>query len=121
MNRLLPAALIWFSLALAHATDFVQADEFFIGSWNLENLFDTKNDPSVKGDEEYTPESAKHWTKERLDNKLRNLAKIISKMNDDKGPDVLGACEIENREVLEMLVEQLKPLGRKYEIVHKDS
>jgi Endonuclease/Exonuclease/phosphatase family len=34
---------------------------------------------------------------------------------------VLGICEVENRDVVEMLVEQLKPLGRKYEIVHKDS
>ena len=121
MNRLLPAALILLSLCLVHTPDSVQADEFFIGSWNLENLFDTKDDPSVKGDEEYTPESAKHWTKERLDIKLKNLAKIISKMNDGKGPDVLGVCEVENRQVVEMLVEQLKSLGRKYEIIHKDS
>src|SRR5215213_10028148 len=121
MNRLLPAALILFSLGLIHTTDSARADEFFIGSWNVENLFDTKDDPSVKGDEEYTPESAKHWTKERLEIKLKNLAKIISKMNEGKGPDVLGLCEVENRDVVEMLVEQLKSSGRKYEIVHKDS
>src|SRR5215212_2085553 len=121
MNRLLPAALILFSLCLIHTTDSARAGEFFIGSWNVENLFDTKDDPSVKGDEDYTPESAKHWTKERLEIKLKNLAKIISKMNDGKGPDVLGICEIENREVVKMLIEQLKSLGRKYEIIHKDS
>jgi endonuclease/exonuclease/phosphatase family metal-dependent hydrolase len=121
MNRLLPAALVLFALCLVHTTSSARADEFFIGSWNLENLFDTKDDPSVKGDEEYTPEAAKHWTKERLDIKLTNLAKVISKMNDDKGPDVLGICEVENRDVVEMLVEKLKPLGRKYEIIHKDS
>src|SRR3954468_20990683 len=121
MNRLLRAAFILLALCFIPKTDSAQADEFFIGSWNLENLFDTKDDPSVKGDEEYTPESAKHWTKERLDIKLTNLGKVISKMNDDKGPDVLGVCEVENRDVVEMLVEKLKPLGRKYEIVHKDS
>jgi endonuclease/exonuclease/phosphatase family metal-dependent hydrolase len=122
MNRLLPAALILLSISLSPTTPTAAgADEFFIGSWNLENLFDTKDDPSVKGDEDYTPESANHWTKERLDIKLKNLAKIISKMNDGKGPDVLGVCEIENRQVVEMLVEQLQSLGRKYEIVHKDS
>src|SRR5258708_22859961 len=121
MNRLLPAALTLFALCLVHLSDSVQADEFFIGSWNLENLFDTKDDPSVKGDEEYTHEPANHWTKERLDIKLKNLAKIISKMNDGKGPDVLGVCEVENRQVVEMLVAQLKSLGRKYEIIHKDS
>jgi hypothetical protein len=99
MNRLLAIALILFCIGLGPTIPATTwADEFFVGSWNLENLFDTKDDPSVKGDEEYTPESAKHWTKERLDIKLTNLAKIISKMNENKGPDVLGVCEIENRE-----------------------
>src|SRR5215216_465145 len=98
MHRLLSIALILLSISFSPTThSAVSANEFFIGSWNLENLFDTKDDPSVKGDEEYTPESAKHWTKERLDIKLTNLAKVISKMNDGKGPDVLGLCEVENR------------------------
>src|SRR3954471_4115190 len=121
MNRLLSSALIILTACVTPKTDSARADEFFVGSWNLENLFDTKDDPSVKGDEDYTPESAKHWTKERLDIKLENLAKVISKMNEGKGPDVLGVCEIENRKVVEMLVEKLKSLGRKYEIIHKDS
>src|SRR6188508_2810121 len=115
MNRLPAAALILLALCLVNTPASTRADEFFVGSWNLENLFDTKDDPSVKGDEDYTPESAKHWTKERLDIKLKNLAKVISKMNDGKGPDILGVCEVENRDVIQMLVEQLKSLGRKYE------
>src|SRR3954464_2191711 len=101
MTRRLTVALVLLAASLAQTTGFARADDFFVGSWNLENLFDTKDDPSVKGDEEYTPESAKHWTKERLDIKLKNLAKIISKMNDGKGPDVLGVCEVENRQVVE--------------------
>ena len=85
MNRLLPAALILLALSLSHSTLTARADEFFIGSWNVENLFDTEDDSAVKGDEEYMPEAAKHWTKERLDIKVKNLAKIISKMNEGKG------------------------------------
>src|SRR3954471_22608682 len=100
MNRLLPAILILLVLCFMPVNESAGGDEFFVGSWNLENLFDTKDDPSVKGDEEYTPESAKHWTKERLEIKLKNLASVISKMNDDKGPDVLGVCEVENRDVV---------------------
>jgi predicted extracellular nuclease len=97
------------------------ADELCIASWNVENLFDLEDDPNVEYDEDFTPQSSKRWTKERLDIKLKNLAKIISKMNNGRGPDVLGLCEVENRKVVEMLVEKLAPLGRKYEIVHKDS
>jgi endonuclease/exonuclease/phosphatase family metal-dependent hydrolase len=107
--------------ALPWNASSARGDEFVVAGWNLENLFDTADDPNVEGDEEYTPGSVKHWTKKRLNIKLRNQAGIISKMNCGKGPDILGLCEVENRKVLEMLIKRLKPLGRKYEIVHKDS
>jgi predicted extracellular nuclease len=97
------------------------ANELYFASWNVENLFDLEDDPNVEYDEDFTPQSPKRWTKQRLDIKLKNLARIIGKMNDGRGPDVLGLCEVENRKVVEMLVEKLAPLGRKYEIIHKDS
>lgn len=97
------------------------SDEFCVASWNVENLFDIEDDPNVALDEEFTPEAPKRWTRERLDIKLGNLAKVIGKMNGGRGPDVLGLCEVENRKVIEMLVARLAPLGRDYQIVHKDS
>jgi hypothetical protein len=120
MIRLNFAGLLVFAVTLVHSSA-LRADQLFIASWNCENLFDTEDDPNVKGDEEYMPDSPKKWTKEKLDTKLTNLGSIIKKMNDGKGPDVLGVCEVENRKVVEMLVEKLQPLGRKYEIIHKDS
>lgn len=102
-------------------TGVLRGEEFFVASWNLENLFDTEDDPQVKGDEEYLPDAAKQWNQERLGIKLKNLSIIVRKMNNGKGPDVLGVCEIENRKAVELLVERLKPLGRKYQIVHQDS
>jgi predicted extracellular nuclease len=95
--------------------------EFYIASWNVENLFDLEDDPNVELDEEFTPTAPKRWTAERLERKLSNLAHVIKKMNDGRGPDVLGLCEVENRKVVEMLAEKLAPLGRNYEIVHQDS
>jgi endonuclease/exonuclease/phosphatase family metal-dependent hydrolase len=97
------------------------AAEFHIAFWNVENLFDLEDDPAVEYDEDFTPNSPKRWTAERFEKKLNNLASIISKMNDGRGPDVLGLCEVENRKVVELLVEKLASLGREYEIVHKDS
>jgi predicted extracellular nuclease len=99
----------------------VDADELCVASWNVENLFDTEDDPNVELDEEYTPTSPKKWTQERLEIKLKNLAAVIGKMNSEHGPDVLGLCEVENRKVVEMLVGKLAPIGRKYAIVHQDS
>jgi endonuclease/exonuclease/phosphatase family metal-dependent hydrolase len=97
------------------------ADEFYIAAWNVENLFDTADDPKVEFDEDFSPASPKRWTKERLGIKLNNLSNAIGKMNGGKGPDVLGLCEVENLKVVEMLRDKLSSLGRKYEIVHQDS
>jgi endonuclease/exonuclease/phosphatase family metal-dependent hydrolase len=117
------AALVFLVLltAIQFRVSPARAEEFVVVGWNLENLFDTADDPKVVGDEEFTPQSNKRWTKERLNIKLENLAAILRKVNDGKGPDVLGVCEIENRKVLELLIEKLHPLGRKYEIIHQDS
>src|SRR5437868_13222838 len=104
--------------SLAIRTPSARGEDFYIASWNCENLFDTVDDPKVEGDEEFTPQSPKRWTPERLNIKLENLASVIKKMNDKHGPDVLGVCEVENRKVVEMLVDNLKSIGRKYEIVH---
>jgi endonuclease/exonuclease/phosphatase family metal-dependent hydrolase len=97
------------------------AKEFYVAGWNVENLFDLEDDPKVEFDEDFTPNSPKKWTKERLAIKLKNLSDAIGKMNGGKGPDVLGLCEVENRKVVEMLRDRLAPLGRKYEIIHQDS
>jgi predicted extracellular nuclease len=97
------------------------AEELFLASWNVENLFDTRDDPDVAGDEEFTPQGPKRWSSERLQIKLTNLTKVISRMNAGRGPDVLGLIEIENRSVVQMLVKELQPLGRDYRIVHQDS
>lgn len=100
---------------------YVVAGELGLGFWNVENLFDTVDDPKTEGDEEFTPGEPKAWTETRLELKLTNLARVIGDMNSGHGPDVLGLCEIENRAVLELLVKTLSKTGRQYEIVHQDS
>lgn len=119
--KYLKTIIISLSVLFALHSQRLLAKEFYIAGWNIENLFDTEDDPKVSGDEEYTPNSPKKWTKERLDIKLDNLSNAIRKMNEGKGPDVLGLCEVENRKVVEMLRDKLAPLGRKYDIVHQDS
>jgi endonuclease/exonuclease/phosphatase family metal-dependent hydrolase len=116
----LPTVSALCALLLA-SVSFALGEQFHVAFWNVENLFDLKDDPKVEGDEEFTPQSPKRWTVERLDIKLNNLARIIRKMNGGRGPDVLGLCEVENRKVVEQLVTKLAPLRRKYEIVHQDS
>ena len=78
-------------------------NEFFVANWNVENLFDTIDDPN-KSDEEFLPGGDKKWNNERLNTKLEHLAKVIGSMNDGNGPDILGIEEVENEELLKNLI-----------------
>jgi len=94
-----------------------------VGFYNLENLFDTINDPTID-DEEFLPKSASHWNTEKYLHKLVNMSKVISKIGTDINPDgfaILGVSEIENKGVMEDLVNQALLKTRHLGIVHRDS
>lgn len=90
--------------------------------YNLENLFDTINDPN-KNDEEYLPEGARKWSTYRYNKKLENMARVLFDvaLQDKNFPAVIGVSEIENRLVLEDLIAQPKLAKANYQIVHYDS
>ena len=94
-----------------------------VGFYNLENLFDTIDDP-LKNDEEFLPNGANEWNTQKYMNKLHNMAYAISTIGTDWSPDgvaVLGMSEMENRTVLEDLVAQPELKDRNYQIVHYES
>ena len=95
---------------------------YVIGFYNLENLFDTYNDPA-KNDEEFLPDGANKWTEVKYGKKLHNLATVIADMAKSNGAfhTILGVSEIENRLVLEDLISQPELLPARFEIVHYDS
>ncbi|MBK9107850.1 MAG: endonuclease/exonuclease/phosphatase family protein [Saprospiraceae bacterium] len=100
-----------------------QANQIAIGFYNLENLFDTQNDPQVF-DEEFTPEGEKNWTEEKYQDKLGRLAKVLQAMQaelKDIPLALLGVCEIENQKVLEDLVRHPNLKDKYLKIVHRDS
>jgi predicted extracellular nuclease len=117
MKRIL---LVYLSILSIGFNSCQAQDKIFIGFWNLENLFDTVDDPSNPGDDEYLPTAKSEWDENKFDKKIANLSKIIRSMNDGNGPDVLGVCEVENRYVMEELSNRyLKDMN--FEIVHFDS
>ena len=91
-----------------------------IAFYNVENLFDTKDDPGID-DEEFTPNGKQHWTDNKYSKKISNIARVIRALNNEEGADLVGFAEVENKGVLEDLIAdpQLKKLG--YGIVHHDS
>lgn len=88
-----------------------------IAFYNVENLFDTVDDPK-HADEDFTPEGRQQWTTKRYNKKLDQIGKVIEVM---AFPDLMGLCEIENRKVLTDLTKINRLSDQKYEIVHFDS
>ena len=96
--------------------------DYYAASWNLENLFDVVDSPQRSDKlQRVLKNELKGWTADVLEKKLDQLAKVIRFMNNSKGPDLLGVCEVENRFVLELLVAKLADLNRPYKIAHDNS
>ncbi len=90
--------------------------------YNLENLFDTIQDPDTN-DREFLPDGNKKWNSHKYWTKMRNLDQVlygIAQANKDF-PAVIGVSEIENRSVLEDLVMMEKIRKANYRIAHFDS
>jgi len=90
--------------------------------YNLENLFDTEDDP-FKNDNQFTPTGSYRYSEEIYKKKLHNLAQVISQIAIDKvpeGPAFIGVAEIENDRVLYDLINQSALKNRNYRFVHFD-
>lgn len=91
-----------------------------IGFWNVENLYDTINDPR-KNDDEFTPAGSNAWNAQRYQTKIEHLAETIGKMATEVTPDglaLLGLCEVENKNVVQDLVNSPALKTRQYRVVH---
>lgn len=116
INLLLLIALV----ALVSCKSKLNPKSLIVMNYNVENLFDTIDDPE-KIDEEFTPESKKQWTEKRYEQKLSDLAKVISNVNTKSLPAIIGLEEIENQKVLEDLVAQPSLKKGNYAIAHYES
>lgn len=121
---LLPQPLQTFSAASPSIT---------IMTWNVENLYDTEDDPK-KLDDTYLPLQlkkqipnhvkdckkldAKSWQEQCLEwdwnelavsEKLRKLGQVIRAVNSGAGPDFLALQEVENIQLLQRLIDEQLP------------
>lgn len=103
----------------AQTSEMPAAEGFGVMFYNLENLYDTINDPA-KDDEVFLPNADRQWNASKYDKKLENLSKVIA-TGADMLPTLVGLCEVENEKVVKDLANttNLKPGNYKY--VHYDS
>jgi predicted extracellular nuclease len=96
-------------------------DTFRVMFYNVENLFDTLDEPD-KEDDEFIPEGSRHWTNKRYYNKLNNLAKVITSLGEWNIPAIIGMCEVENDKVMKDLTASspLRKMQYRYIVTESD-
>jgi len=98
-------------------------DVFTVAFYNVENLFDTKNNPNTL-DDDFTPDGKKHWTHKRYRNKIKKLSSVISQLGTQKSfytPAIVGLVEVENAKVVSDLISHPNLSKHHYGFVHYDS
>ena len=99
------------------------SDYYTVAFYNLENLFDTFDD-QFTNDNDFLPRSKKRWTAKRYKKKVRKLGYAIShigKKTAKKPPSIIGLAEVENKLVVDDLLNSKFLRDYNYNFVHYDS
>lgn len=92
-------SVIFLSVLLLWCVKSVPQDSFRVMFYNVENLFDTENNPN-KNDGDFTPDGSMRWTPRKYWEKLRNITRVITAVGEMQSPALVGLCEVENDSVL---------------------
>lgn len=112
--------LILLTFLIFISCSFFAQNPYKVMFYNVENYFDTKDDPD-KNDDDFLPEGKKHWTYSKMEEKRNSIAKVITAVGEGAPVAIVGMCEVENDYVLASLVKYspLKNCG--YKFIHYDS
>lgn len=93
----------------------------YISWWNVENLFDEEHSAErPEWLQKNLNQELKGWNTAVLNKKLDQLSSVIKKINNSEGPDILGICEVENKTVVQKLIDKIQFGNRNYALVHKE-
>jgi hypothetical protein len=97
-----------------------KASGYTVMFYNVENLFDTIDDPGCT-DNEYLPGADNKWDSKKYRTKLEHISKVIAAVDSVSLPIFVGLTEIENRSVLEDLIQMPDLIKGKYKIIQEES
>ena len=118
---MLKKALLLFVAMMIYFSSFSKGrKELTVVFYNVENLFDTINNPD-KRDGDFTPLGKLSWNTTRYNDKVSKLSYVLSSINKEALPEIIGLCEIENKAVIMDLIDQDRLKKGKYRIVHSES
>jgi predicted extracellular nuclease len=119
-RNLLPVLLLGILVSCAPLKSLTPRRNLTVVFYNVENLFDTK-DQQGKNDNEFTPDGEKKWDHARYQKKLNDLSRVIAEINTSDLPEIVGLCEVENEVVVKDLMETGLLQKGKYSVVHHES
>ncbi|MFD2551292.1 endonuclease/exonuclease/phosphatase family protein [Bizionia sediminis] len=125
MKKFKIGALLAF-ICLTISVNAQEAKKFKIHTvafYNLENLFDTINDPN-KNDEASPIMEMKVNTSTIYKKKVHNMARVLADIGTDtakNSPVIIGVAEVENIKVLEDVVNDPQLFSKDYGVIHYDS
>jgi predicted extracellular nuclease len=86
---------------------------FRVMFYNVENLFDTEDNPRVN-DNEFLPDGLRRWTPARYYHHLQQTARVITAAGEWDMPALAGLCEVENDSVMLHLIRRTPLRGQGY-------
>lgn len=123
MKNIILSIILTLFVSISFAQEEKEYKVATIAFYNIENLFDTINDPNIYINHEFSPESDKHWNTEKYFSKMDRMGGVINKIGADvtgSAPAIVGLSEVENMTVLKDLV-AAEPIKKyDYQIVHFD-
>lgn len=120
MRKLILLTFLIFVFGVSKAKVSEGKNQYRIMFYNVENYFDTKDDPE-KNDNDFLPESKKHWTYNKMEEKRNSIAKVITAVGEGMPVAIVGMCEVENDYVLTSLVRYSPLKNYGYKFIHFDS
>lgn len=107
-------------LLTTYTAGIVSQNDFRIMFYNVENLFDTSDDP-LKEDDDFLPDGFMRWTPWKYWEKLRNITRVITAVGGMQSPALVGLCEVENDSVLFDLTKRSSLRVQEYDYIITDS
>ena len=119
LNNILVCLVLVFSISSVFSQES-QKLVFSAMFYNVENLFDTTDNPMTQ-DNDFLPESKKQWNTPKYYVKLRNISRVIVAAGKWHVPDIIGLCEVETADCLWDLTHKTNLSRLEYSYIHYES
>lgn len=117
--NIITLAIALLTYSCSYSQDKSCKKSFLVAQYNVENLFDTIDNPH-KNDNEFLPEGRKEWNSKRYWDKQEKISRVIANIDPKHFPDIISLVEIEDIVVLQDLVKQKSLAKKSYQIVHHE-